>query len=136
MEEARNNILLSKKLPYCVTYEMLKLLNDLKKRKAQMTRIFTLFILENIQMMFSNETINKIREKKRMFPLQNNDQDNMSKMSTTISIADAITNADMETAEITNHWFFGIQKRIYPYHLLTTILGCLKEMNFVSLLIR
>ena len=136
MEEARNNILLSKKLPYCVTYEMLKLLNDLKKRKAQMTRIFTLFILENIQMMFSNETINKFREKKRMFPLQNNDQDNMSKMSTTISIADAITNADMETAEITNHWFFGIQKRIYPYHLLTTILGCLKEMNFVSLLIR
>ena len=85
-------------------------------------------------MVFNNETINKLREKKRTFPSQGGETDSISTMSTTISITEAIINADIESSESLNHWFFGIQEKIYPYHLLTAIVECLKAMNFVYII--
>ena len=95
---------------------------------------YFIFNLENLQMIFSNESITKIREKKA--PIQTNPTETMSKMSTSISITDTTCSphiVDLENQEGPNHWFFGVQEKIYPYHLLKLILECLNILGFVTL---
>lgn len=82
-------------------------------------------------MVFSNENISKLREKKAPIVPQPPVQDSISKMSTTMSIADAFNNADIETPDNYNHWYFGVQIKAYPYHLLMLIAECLETMGFV-----
>lgn len=125
------NILELKTYPYCVAYELLKMSNDKNQRKELMNRMVLVIIIENIQMVFSNENISKFREKKIPLVSQPAAQESISKMSTTMSIADAFNNADIETPDNYNHWYFGVQIKAYPYHLLMLIAECLETMGFV-----
>jgi len=85
-------------------------------------------------MVFSDENINKFREKAVAIVSQPTTQDSLSKMPTTMSITYATSNADIETSDKMNHWFFGVQVKAYPYHLITAITDCLESMGFVLFL--
>jgi hypothetical protein len=82
-------------------------------------------------MVFSNENINKFREKAATIISQPTTQESLSKVSTTTNITDAINNPDIESDYVNHWWFFGIQTKTYPYQLITFITGCLESMGFV-----
>ena len=77
-------------------------------------------------MVFSNDNINKFRDKKSI-PIT---QDSISKVSTALSFIDA-ANPIVEKPKSGDDWTFGIECKAYPYNLLMTIGDCLKEMGFV-----
>lgn len=85
-------------------------------------------------MVFSNENINRLRERKVAMQPQSVVQDSLSKMKTMMSMTEAINNADIQNAEHVNHWFFGVQVKAYPYNLLMLVVECLEEMGFVFIL--
>lgn len=90
-------------------------------------------------MVFNNDNISKFRERKTTVLVQTGAGESISKMPTTMSITETIHNAardavDIESPESVNHWFFGVQVKAYPYHLLMLIADCLETMGFVSVL--
>ena len=82
-------------------------------------------------MVFSNESIKKIREKNK-----NIVQPEIIKSSPlSLNGSSADIKPDVEGRVKYGHWLFGIQMRSYPYELLKRILDCLKELGFVYKLV-
>ena len=85
-------------------------------------------------MIFSNENMKKLREKKGLVPPMTvqSPQTQMSKMPTAESMSGALnTTNDIETRATPGHWFFGIQIQSHPHGLILAILDCLKVLGFV-----
>eukprot|EP00826_Nyctotherus_ovalis_P023122 TRINITY_DN1779_c0_g1_i5.p1 TRINITY_DN1779_c0_g1~~TRINITY_DN1779_c0_g1_i5.p1 ORF type:complete len:249 (+),score=53.49 TRINITY_DN1779_c0_g1_i5:742-1488(+) len=120
-EEVKRHILERRTDPYCIAYELLKASKDKKQSMDLMSG--------KVQMIFSNENIRKLREKKEI-AAQSAITDSMSELATAPSISE-VAGADAEMSKSANNWVFGIQGKAYPYNLLMAIGECLQEMGFV-----
>jgi len=85
-------------------------------------------------MVFSNESIKKLRERKGLQPppVIHSPSMQMSKMPTAESMSGGSgTGFDIEYRADPGHWFFGVQVQSHPHSLLLSILDCLLVLGYV-----